>query len=306
MHSNQAPVAGRQARSYGVISMRTTSHCNVLNSNPTTPEELYLDLLKRFLTRYHFDSPYRPLAGSTKLRRLAAGLLQRPLHTRALEVVRRTSFDAQTRREGRDWPADAETMIGLGRLDNLQHCVTDVLRQGIQGDLIETGVWRGGASILMAGILRIYGDSNRLVWVADSFRGVPPPDPKLYPADAGDTLFTDRILAVSLEEVKANFEKYDLLSDQVSFLVGWFRDTLPSATISKLALMRLDGDLYESTILALRCLYPKLSPGGYVIVDDYGVMPGCKLAVEDFRLESGIEEEMQQVDESAIFWRREG
>jgi O-methyltransferase len=222
-----------------------------------------------------------------------------------LELVRRTSFDAQTRREGRDSPADAETMIGLGRLDNLQHCVTDVLRERIQGDFIETGVWRGGASILMAGILRVYGDSNRLVWVADSFRGVPPPDPEHYPADAGDTLFTYRYLAVSLEEVKSNFEKFDLLNDQIRFLVGWFRDTLPSAPITRLALMRLDGDLYESTIVSLRCLYPKLSAGGYVIVDDYGATPSCKLAVEDFRREAGIKEEMQQVDWSAISWRRE-
>jgi O-methyltransferase len=234
-----------------------------------------------------------------------AGLVQKSLSGRGFELVRRTSFDARNRRDGRDSPADAETLIGLRRLDNLQRCVEDVLKQGIEGDLIETGVWRGGASILMAGVLRIYGESNRLVWVADSFRGVPPPDPKLYPADSGDTLFTFRTLAVSMEEVKANFEKYDLLNDQIRFLVGWFRDTLPSAPMAKLALMRLDGDLYESTILALRCLYPKLSVGGYVIVDDYGVMPGCKLAVEDFRREAGVKEALQQVDGHEIYWRRE-
>lgn len=96
-----------------------------------------------------------------------------------------------------------------------------------------------------------------------------------------------------------------MLNDQIRFLAGWFRDTLPSAPITRLALLRLDGDLYESTIVALRCLYPKLSAGGYVIIDDYGVSPGCKLAVEDFRRETGINEKMQQVDESAIFWRRD-
>jgi O-methyltransferase len=180
-----------------------------------------------------------------------------------------------------------------------------VLNQRIEGDLIETGVWRGGASILMAGILRIYGDTNRSVWVADSFRGLPPPDPEHYPADAGDTLFTERILAVSLEQVKANFEKYGLLNDQIHFLAGWFRDTLPSAPITRLAVLRLDGDLYESTIVALQSLYPKLSVGGYLIIDDYGVMPGCKLAVEDFRREAGITEEIKQVDSDAIFWRRQ-
>jgi hypothetical protein len=96
-----------------------------------------------------------------------------------------------------------------------------------------------------------------------------------------------------------------LLNDQVHFLVGWFRDTLPTAPIDELALLRLDGDLYESTIQALQFLYQKVSPGGYVIVDDYGVAPGCKLAVEDFRRKNRINELIQQIDARGIFRRRE-
>jgi O-methyltransferase len=278
----------------------------MVSAPPSTPEEIYLHLLKRFLTRYGFDGAYRALGESPKAhRRFFKSLLQRRLGARGLELVRRSSFDAELRREGKDLPADAETMIGLRRLHNIQHCVTEVLRRGVPGDLMETGVWRGGASILMAGILRIYGDTNRLVWLADSFQGLPPPDPDRYPADAGDTLFADPQLAVSLDQVKANFEKYDLLNDQIRFLPGWFRDTLHNAPITRLAVLRLDGDLYESTIVALQSLYPKLSPGGYVIVDDYGVMPNCKLAVEDFRREAGIKDEIHVVDSCAVFWRRE-
>ena len=122
-------------------------------------------------------------------------------------------------------------MIGMKRLDNLQHCVEDTLARQVPGDLIETGVWRGGASIFMRGILRAHGVSDRTVWVADSFQGLPPPNPDAYPADAGDPLHTFDYLAVSLEDVKSHFERYGLLDDQVRFLKGWFRDTLPAAPI---------------------------------------------------------------------------
>jgi O-methyltransferase len=87
-----------------------------------------------------------------------------------------------------------------------------------------------------------------------------------------------RELAVSLEQVKANFDRYGLLDDQVRFLKGWFRDTLPVAPIERLAVLRLDGDMYESPMDTLVNLYPKLSEGGYVIVDDYGAIPACRQA----------------------------
>ncbi len=201
-------------------------------------------------------------------------------------------------------PPDAETMIGLKRLDNIEYCVTDVLRRGVPGDLIETGVWRGGATIFMRAVLKVYGDTERAVWVADSFQGLPRPNPDHYPADATDRRWTYPELAVSLSEVKANFARYGLLDNQLRFLVGWFRDTLPAAPIHRLAVLRLDGDLYESTMDALRHLYPKLSIGGYVIIDDYGAVPACRAAVRDFRTEYGIAEEIEPIDWSGVFWKR--
>lgn len=197
-------------------------------------------------------------------------------------------------------------MIGLRRLDNLEECIRDVLHRGIPGDFIETGVWRGGATIFMRALLKVYGDTKRVVWVADSFCGLPKPQPERYPADADDRHWTLTPVAASLDDVKANFARYDLLDDQVQFLVGWFQDTLPRAPIERLALLRLDGDMYGSTMVALRHLYPRLSVGGYVIVDDYLCegTPGCKMAVDDFRKEQNITEELQVVDWTAVFWRR--
>jgi O-methyltransferase len=194
-------------------------------------------------------------------------------------------------------------MIGLKRLDQLQFAVETVLAERIPGDLIETGVWRGGACIFMRAVLAAHGEAHRTVWVADSFRGLPPPDPTAYPADAGADWSQVTELVVSLDQVRDNFDRYRLLDDQVRFLEGYFRDTLPTAPIERLALMRLDGDLYESTIVALESLYPKLSRGGFVIVDDYA-LPTCQRAVDDFRREHQISESLERVDWTGVHWRK--
>ncbi|HEX2272390.1 MAG TPA: TylF/MycF/NovP-related O-methyltransferase [Acidimicrobiales bacterium] len=266
------------------------------------PEDLYLDLLKRVLCRAGFESSFRILPTGRQLSHVPRRALRRVLAARGLDVVLRA--DAELRRDGRDWPTDAETMIGLVRLDNLQQCVVDVIRRGVPGDLIETGVWRGGATILMRGVLAAYGVTDRVVWAADSFEGLPRPDADRFAEDSGDPFWGYRDLAVSLDEVKANFARYGLLDDQVRFLPGWFRDTLPSAPIEQLAVLRLDGDMYESTIVALEALYPKLAPGGYVIVDDYHAVSSCRSAVDDYRSASGIDEPIERIDWGGAFWRR--
>lgn len=206
--------------------------------------------------------------------------------------------------EDRLWPRRAHTMLNRERMDNLQMCVETALAGSIPGDLIETGVWRGGATIFMRGILKAYADHNRRVWVADSFCGLPPPDETAFPADEGDRHHERRELAIRLDEVKANFAKYDLLDDAVVFLEGWFRDTLPACTAKEFAVLRLDGDMYESTIEALESLYPKLSPGGFVIIDDYGAVEGCRKAVHDFRDRHAINDEIEDIDWTGKFWRK--
>jgi hypothetical protein len=240
----------------------------------------YLWLLKRVLTNMIY--------GDDHLSHLGMGI--RP-------------FDSETRRVGGDWPLAAHTMVGLERLSQLQYCVETVLDDGVPGDFIETGVWRGGASILVRAILKHRGVADRTVWLADSFAGLPPPDVARYPADAGLDLSRVAHLKVSQADVRENFLRYGLLDDQVQFLEGWFRDTLVSAPIEHLAVLRLDGDLYESTIVALEALYPRLSVGGFVIVDDLA-LPTCRQAVDDFRAAAGITDELVMVDWTGGHWRK--
>ena len=265
---------------------------------------LYLDLLKRCLTNYIYgDAEYWPII---KPRGWLTRRIVNLLDSMNIKLVYYKIFDESLRIEGRNWPPPpfAHTMIGLHRLDNIQACIESILHDDVPGDLIEAGVWRGGAIIFMRAILRSYKVEDRIVWAADSFSGLPRPNPKEYPSDKGVTLYQASELAVSVDEVKRNIDRYGLLDDQVQFLVGWFSNTLATAPIEKLALIRIDADLYESTMNALTNLYPKLSMGGYVIIDDYGALESCRQAVDDFREFRGIKVPLKWVDYSGVYWRR--
>jgi hypothetical protein len=244
----------------------------------TSAPRMYLELLERCLTRLLIpDSCLNNVSG----------------------------FNFAARLEGKDWPSEAETMIGLKRLESLEACAATVLGENVPGDFVEAGVWRGGASILLRAVLRAYGDPERCVWLADSFEGMPVPDAMNYPADGRDLLYLHNDhLAVSVETVKRNFAKYGLLDERVRFLTGWFRDSLPNAPIDRISLLRLDGDLYESTMDILRNLYHKVSPGGYVIVDDYGALDSCRAAIQDFRTHNDIAQPIVSIDWTGVYWRK--
>jgi hypothetical protein len=247
--------------------------------------ELYLSLLKRSLTNTVFGVEPDASEGST------------PRYVEAAI----THYQQ----------GPAVSMLPLVRLDNLQACVTDVVQRGVPGDLVETGVWRGGAAIFMRALLRVMEVTDRLVWAADSFEGLPEPDPAQHPLEhksfrsAAMTKYYGH-LAVSQGEVERNFAAYGMLDDQVRFLKGWFKDTLPTAPIGAIAVLRLDGDYYESTRDALTSLYDRVSPGGYVIIDDYGedMWTECRKAVDEFRELRGITDPLIVVDKPCSYWRK--
>lgn len=270
-------------------------------------KSLYLNLLKQVLTDFYRVkcSEYFPINDlEYSWRTKVLKRINKFLNKRKYFICSKVDFDIQSRLEGRDWPTNAETMIGLLRLDNIEYCINDILKEKIPGDLIETGVWRGGATIFMKAVLKVNGDNIRKVWVADSFEGLPKPNENEYPEDKGDVHYTKKELIISLDTVKENFRKYDMLDENVVFLKGWFKDTLPVAPIEKLALIRLDGDMYESTIDGLTHLYPKLTNGGYIIIDDWNAVKGCKQAVLDFRKTNNITEEIITIDWASVYWKK--
>jgi O-methyltransferase len=242
-----------------------------MNAKPT---DLYLDLLKWTLTNSIYGDKESP------------------------------PFDPEKREVGLDWPPYAVTMIGHKRLDNIQRCAKEVLRWNVPGDFVEAGVWRGGAAIFMTAILEVWGDERRKVWVCDSFKGLPPPNPLRYPVDTGDNHHTIPYLAVSRDEVVKNFARFSVPISRVRFVEGWFKDTLSKIDAGRFSLVRLDGDMYESTMDSLVALYPKLSPGGFIICDDFYSHKGPHAAVADYRRQRGIDDEIHKVDWSACYWRK--
>lgn len=253
---------------------------DALPSDADRAAYLYLNLLERCVANWIYRDPY---IAETTIK----------------------EFDPWHREWGKDIPTVAHTMIGLRRLRHLRYVSEIVIREKIPGDFMEAGVWRGGACILMRGVLAVRGDTSRSIWLADSFAGLPPPDPR-YEKDRF-TLFNfheRRELAVDVKIVRENFARYNLLDGQVRFVEGLFKDTLPALKDIRLSILRLDGDLYSSTMDILVNLYDRVTPGGFIIVDDYGAVIDSRRAVLDFRTTRGIREPMTAIDKDGIFWRK--
>lgn len=263
--------------------------------------DLYLDLVKKCLVNWVYGATETwELAGYKFWKRWIINIFK----SKGLSLVKSVPMNPVIREDGRDWPPTAHTMVGFKRLNNIQFCVEDALAKNIPGDFMECGVWRGGSAIFMRAILKAHGIKDRIVYVADSFEGCPKSNIEKYPQDKCLELDLYKELAVPLDQVRANFACYGLLDEQVSFIKGWFKDTLPNVNVKRLAVLRLDGDLYESTMDVLTNLYEKLSIGGYLIVDDFGAIPACKEAVLDYRKANGINDEIVGIDWAGAYWQK--
>ena len=268
---------------------------------PSDPTTLYLDLIETVLTGGIMEDPPIP---TPAYKTIVSDVLQNIFGVRREPAAEALGYNAHARDVGLDWPSRAFTMVGRQRLRNFRTCIEAALDANIAGDIVETGVWRGGASILARAVLAARGVTDRRVYVADSFAGLPPPDTASFPADEGDQLHTYAELAVSRAQVEANFARFGLLDNQVVFIEGWFRDTMPHFPAQRIAVLRLDGDMYESTIDPLKHLWHRVSPGGSIIVDDYYVMPACRQAVQDFCAGIGVTPGLQEIDGMGVYFRK--
>ena len=211
------------------------------------------------------------------------------------EMLKAPYVDYQRYEASWKWPKNGESMTSLQSLEFLHRAVRDVLERNVKGDVIETGVWKGGSIIAMKAAFDAYGSKDRKFWVCDSFEGCPPPE--VYSVSVGEGGINDKEdnhwqikhLQISEEDVRENFRKYGLLDDRVMFVRGWFHETIPNIAnqIEKISILRLDGDLYISTMPVLENLYDKVEKGGYVILDDVGLKNHDR-AVHEFRTKHNI------------------
>ena len=201
---------------------------------------------------------------------------------------------------------------GYDRLINMQRLLDEVRIEHVKGDYVECGVWRGGISLFMSGYAKVYEQVDRKTWLFDSFEGVPVgnsierwKDANGVPLDSGWEESGD--LSVSLENVQRHFVQYDVDGPSNVFVQGWFSKTLPATDVQSIAVLIVDGDLYSSTYLVLQHLYHRVSIGGWVILDDWGV-DQSRQAVEDFRKQHGITEEITLHDPPGCYpvarWRK--
>ena len=155
--------------------------------------------------------------------------------------------------------------------------------KGIKGSIIECGVWRGG---MIAGIAEVMGN-NRHYYLFDSFEGLP--EAKEIDGETAIAWQADKESAIYYDNCKAEMEwaqkamKLANVSDKTSFIKGWFDDTVPQfKTDEQIAVLRLDGDWYDSTMVCLEHLFPKVATGGLIILDDYYAWDGCSKALHDY------------------------
>ena len=218
--------------------------------------DAYLDLIKRSISNYLY------LGGDKSLD----------------EFVASTHYDLAASRWTIEAASRPMTLLTKAQLDLIEDCVLRLEHESVPGDYIEAGVWRGGAIVMIRALVGAYGIENRQIIAADSFDGIP--TNRHFSGDPVDA-WRDR-WAASFEEVSACIRRFGLLDDRIEFVRGLFSETLPTLSDRRFALVRLDSDSYESTACSLDYLYPLLSEGGIVIVDDWH-LPGCRRAVIEFR-----------------------
>jgi O-methyltransferase len=183
------------------------------------------------------------------------------------------------------------TMTSPERILAVIRALEHLERVGIEGDVVECGVWKGGSSMAAALTLLRLGSTQRTLHLFDTFEGMPPPDDvdrDCYEVTAAQQLdVEDQVTSViwaraQLDEVQQNMSAIGYPAENVRFVRGRVEDTLPSEAPNRIALLRLDTDWYESTRHELAHLYPRLAPGGVLIIDDYGHWQGARRAVDEF------------------------
>lgn len=244
----------------------------------TASREAYLDLIKRSVTNYAY------LGGD-----------------RAFEDFRCvTHYDLRQAAWKIDPLARPLSLLTKGQLDLIEKIAVALDQRGVPGDFIEAGIWRGGAVILMRALIDAYGMANRRVFAADSFAGIPRNERgRNDPVD----LWKDRWVA-PLDEVRQNIARFGLLDERIVFVQGFFADSLKTLSGERFSLIRLDSDSYDSVETSLEYLYPLLSKGGVVIIDDWH-LDGCKGAVVDYRSRYGIDDKIYVFDGNAYWTKRQ-
>lgn len=196
-------------------------------------------------------------------------------------------------------PVMRYTMVSRRRLENLRALAAQAVAEGVPGDFMECGTWKGGSGALLAQQGE-QADPPRTMWFCDSYQGLP----QAGQADGWFAqLWTGRVQATP-DDVRAALASLGVSEDHVRILRGWFNETLPTCDAGALALLHIDCDWYDSVMCCLDCLWERVSPGGFVVFDDYGYWPGCRAAADEFLGARGLRDKLVRVDATGCYLRK--
>jgi O-methyltransferase len=204
-------------------------------------------------------------------------------------------------------------MTTVERSRTLWDCCERVLDGNIPGCFVECGVWKGGSSAIMALAIKD-ARQKRHLHLFDSFEGLPEPTDKDGESAIAYSQGRNQGKLVTINQCRASLDEVRFLmldnikadNGLVHFHVGWFQNTIPATAnqLGPIALLRLDGDWYDSTKICLEHLYPLVSPGGIIILDDYNCWEGCRKATDEYRSQHQIICPIHQIDREAAFWAK--
>jgi hypothetical protein len=197
------------------------------------------------------------------------------------------------------------TMVSAMRLINLYQRVQDANRLNLPGDIAECGVWHGGSAAIMGAAVqddRAFKGKRKL-WLFDSFQGLPPPGKN--DGEKEHAFYFEGWCKGDVDKIEQIFHRLDVPWEQATVIPGWFEVTLERAPIEQIAVLHVDADWYDSVKLVLDKLYDRVVPGGFIVIDDYWVWPGCKKAVDDFLQERQLADvRLQNVGKQAVYFRK--
>jgi hypothetical protein len=198
------------------------------------------------------------------------------------------------------------TMTSVERMYALWQSVRHVVETDVRGDVVECGVWRGGSSLIAARALMSLGETARTVWLYDTFEGMSAPTERDVSATGEeivpqwDSLRHDRanplLCYADLDDVKATMSRSEYPGERIRYVEGKVEETIPADAPETIAVLRLDTDWYESTRHELEHLYPRLSPGGILVLDDYGAWQGARQAVDEYFADHPAPPLLQRID----------
>ena len=191
------------------------------------------------------------------------------------------------------------TLVSAERLNNLFTLARRIEDEGVAGDVIECGVYNGGTAALLARFAT-RSKMDRTVWLFDSFQGMPETTAS-DGAEAKD--YVGQVLG-NVELVRKLVEQSGADMSRVRIMEGWFQDTFPKTSIAEIALLNIDADWYESVKLCLETFYDRITPGGFVSIDDYGHWPGCRKAVDEFLAARQLPYKLQEVDYTGRWFQK--